>query len=112
MLRIIFMGTPDFATACLKKLVETGNDVIGVVTQPDKAMGRGMKMGFSDVKKYALEKELPIFQPTTLKDSQVRMRDCPWFASSTVQRCFSYTEGGNERRQGNGCYNNVHGQRS
>lgn len=68
MLRILFMGTPDFATACLKKLVETGNNVIGVVTQPDKAMGRGMKTGFSDVKKYALEKELPVFQPTTLKD--------------------------------------------
>lgn len=63
------MGTPDFATACLKKLVETGNNVIGVVTQPDKAMGRGMKTGFSDVKKYALEQNLPIYQPTTLKDN-------------------------------------------
>ena len=69
MLRILFMGTPDFATACLKKLVETGNNIVGVVTQPDKAMGRGMKTGFSDVKKYALEMNLPIFQPTTLKDN-------------------------------------------
>ncbi len=62
------MGTPDFATACLKKLVETNQNVIGVVTQPDKAMGRGMKTGFSDVKKYALTQNLPVYQPTTLKD--------------------------------------------
>ena len=68
MLRILFMGTPDFATVCLSKLVETNQNIVGVVTQPDKAMGRGMKTGFSDVKKYALQQNLPIFQPTTLKD--------------------------------------------
>ena len=71
MLKILFMGTPDFATACLKKLVENEYDVCGVFTKPDKQSGRGMKVSVSDVKKYALEKELDIFQPETLKDNAV-----------------------------------------
>ena len=71
MLKILFMGTPDFATACLKKLVENEYDVCGVFTKPDKQSGRGMKVSVSDVKKYALEKNLDIFQPETLKDNAV-----------------------------------------
>lgn len=62
------MGTPDFASVCLNAIIEAGFDVAGVVTQPDKKQGRGMKFAFSDVKKYALEKNLPIYQPETLKD--------------------------------------------
>ena len=61
------MGTPDFAADCLKELIEENRDVAAVITQPDKAMGRGMKTGYSAVKKYALECEKPVFQPETLK---------------------------------------------
>ena len=56
-LRIVFMGTPDFAVAGLKKLVESDYDVVGVITAPDKPAGRGRKIQESAVKKYALSKE-------------------------------------------------------
>ena len=65
------MGTPDFATACLKKLVENEYDVCGVFTKPDTQSGRGMRVSLSDVKKYALEKGLDIYQPETFKDGAV-----------------------------------------
>ncbi len=71
MLKILFMGTPDFATACLKKLVEEKYNVAGVITQPDKQQNRGMKLSISDVKRYALEKELAVYQPETLKDKAI-----------------------------------------
>ncbi len=74
------MGTPDFATECLMALVENGRDVAAVITQPDKARGRGMNLGYSDVKKYAIEKNLQIFQPQTLRDgaiSQLLEEICP-----------------------------------
>ena len=72
MLKILFMGTPDFAESCLKALVENGQNVAGVITQPDKQNGRGMKVQFCDVKKYALEKELAVYQPETLKDGAIK----------------------------------------
>ena len=71
MLKILFMGTPDFAARCLERLVDEGRNVVGVITQPDKAKGRGMKTAFSDVKKYALEKKLTVYQPQTLKDGAI-----------------------------------------
>mgnify|MGYP000316135769 CR=1 FL=1 len=67
-MNILFMGTPDFATASLAALLSAGKHVCAVVTQPDKARGRGMKVTFSDVKKYAIEKGLPVLQPETLKN--------------------------------------------
>ncbi len=67
-LRIVFMGTPEFAVASLKMLVENGYRIVGVITAPDKPAGRGMKTQESAVKKYALEKGLPILQPEKLKD--------------------------------------------
>ena len=67
-MRIVFMGTPDFAAASLKKLIDERFDVIGVFTQPDKARGRGMSVTFSPVKALALEAGLPVFQPETLRD--------------------------------------------
>ncbi|MBO4949968.1 MAG: methionyl-tRNA formyltransferase [Clostridia bacterium] len=72
MLKILFMGTPDFAEACLKALVENGQNVVGVISQPDKQKGRGMKVQYCDVKRYALEKELPVYQPETLKDEAIK----------------------------------------
>jgi methionyl-tRNA formyltransferase len=67
-LRIVFMGTPDFAVATLKTLVEHKYDVVGVITAPDKPAGRGRKLNESSVKKYALSQNLKVLQPTNLKD--------------------------------------------
>ena len=67
-MRIVFMGTPDFAEASLRKLLDEHFDVVGVFTQPDKPRGRGMEMSFSPVKTLALEHGLPVFQPTKMRD--------------------------------------------
>ena len=68
-MRILFMGTPDFAGESLKCLYEANYDIIGVVTNQDKPKGRGMKMVFSPVKEYAIEKNLPIYQPEKVKNN-------------------------------------------
>ena len=67
-MKILFMGTPDFAVFSLKALVEAGEEVIGVVTQPDKPKGRGYTLTPPPVKVYATEQRLPVWQPTTLRD--------------------------------------------
>lgn len=67
-LRIVFMGTPDFAVASLKSLVENGYNVVGVITAPDKPAGRGKKIHESAVKKYAVENKLKVLQPEKLKN--------------------------------------------
>jgi methionyl-tRNA formyltransferase len=69
-LRIIFMGTPEFAVASLSKLVDEGCHIVGVITAPDKPAGRGMELQQSAAKKYALEKGLTVLQPEKLKDPQ------------------------------------------
>lgn len=69
-MRILFMGTPDFAVASLKRLVEDGHDVCGVFTQPDKPKNRGHKMAFSPVKEYALTVGLPVYQPMKMRDGE------------------------------------------
>ena len=71
MLKILFMGTPDFAEMCLRTLVENGQKVVGVISQPDKQKGRGMKVQYCDVKRYALENNLEVYQPETLKDGAI-----------------------------------------
>src|ERR1700712_1774860 len=65
---IIFMGTPEFAVASLRALVENGLRVVSVVTAPDKPAGRGLQLTESAVKKYAKEKNIPVLQPVKLKD--------------------------------------------
>ena len=67
-MRIVFMGTPDFAAASLKKLLDEGFEVVGVFTQPDKPRGRGMELSFSPVKELALQAGLPVFQPEKMRD--------------------------------------------
>src|SRR4028118_1178231 len=67
-LRIVFMGTPDFAVASLRALVEAGFYIVGVITSPDKPAGRGLKITESAVKKYAVEKGSRILQPEKLKN--------------------------------------------
>lgn len=69
-LRIVFMGTPEFAVSSLDALVKAGFNIVGVITAPDKPAGRGMKINESPVKKYALEHQLKILQPEKLKSPE------------------------------------------
>src|ERR671927_1001432 len=69
-LKIVFMGTPEFAVASLDALVKAGCTIVGVITAPDKPAGRGMKLQESAVKKYAVERGLHILQPEKLKNPQ------------------------------------------
>lgn len=69
-LRIVFMGTPDFAVESLRKLVENGYNIVGVITAPDKPAGRGYKLQQSAVKEYAASQNLNVLQPVNLKDEQ------------------------------------------
>lgn len=68
-IRIVFMGTPDFATETLKKLVENRFNVVAAITAPDKQAGRGQKLQSSSVKQYAISQQIPVLQPTNLKDT-------------------------------------------
>lgn len=70
-MRILFMGTPEFAEVSLKALVEDKRDVVCVITQPDKPKGRGYEMAMPEVKIYAMEKNIPVYQPDTLKDEAI-----------------------------------------
>lgn len=69
-MRILFMGTPDFAVASLAALLERGHEVCGVFTQPDKPKNRGMKLQVSPVKEFALAHEIPVFQPVKMRDGE------------------------------------------
>ena len=69
-LRIVYMGTPEFAVEPLKRLVEEGYNVVGVVTMPDKPAGRGQHVQESPVKKYALSEDIPVLQPEKLRDEE------------------------------------------
>ena len=69
-LKIVFMGTPEFAVASLDALVNAGCNIVGVITAPDKPAGRGLKLQESAVKKYAVEKNLKVLQPEKLKNPQ------------------------------------------
>lgn len=69
-MRIVFMGTPDFAVSALEAIVEAGHEVCAVVTQPDKPKGRGKEVQFTPVKEYADKQGIPVFQPVKIKDSE------------------------------------------
>jgi methionyl-tRNA formyltransferase len=83
-MRIVFMGTPDFAAKSLERLYSDGHDIAGVFTQADKPRNRGMKLSFSPVKELALAHNTPVFQPVTLKDGIaagiIRELDCDLMA--------------------------------
>jgi len=68
--RIVYMGTPEFAVAPLDALIKSGYSVVGIVTVADKASGRGLKINESAVKKYAVEHNIPVLQPVSLKDPE------------------------------------------
>jgi methionyl-tRNA formyltransferase len=67
-MRVVFMGTPDIAATCLKKIIADGFEVVAVYTQPDRPKGRGMKLVQSPVKELALQQGLPVFQPESFRD--------------------------------------------
>lgn len=69
-MRIVFMGTPDFAAASLQALIRENFEVVGVFTQPDKARGRGMELSFSPVKELALAAKIPVYQPETMRSGE------------------------------------------
>ncbi|MDE5860570.1 MAG: methionyl-tRNA formyltransferase [Ruminococcus sp.] len=69
-MKIVFMGTPDFAVPCLRKLVESPHEVVAVFTQPDKPKGRGYKMIPTPVKSVAMEYDIPVYQPVSLRNGE------------------------------------------
>ena len=69
-MRVVFMGTPDIAATCLKRILADGFEVVGVYTQPDRPKGRGMKMIYSPVKEVALEHGIPVFQPENFRGEE------------------------------------------
>ena len=69
-MRVVFMGTPDIAATCLKKIIADGFEVVGVYTQPDRPKNRGMKLAFSPVKEVALANELPVYQPENFREDE------------------------------------------
>ena len=68
-MRVVFMGTPDIAATCLKKILADGFEVVGVYTQPDRPKGRGMKMVYSPVKEVAVAQGIPVFQPENFREN-------------------------------------------
>ena len=69
-MKTVFMGTPEFAVKSLDRLYNDGHNIAGVITQPDKPRNRGMKLSFSPVKELATKYELPVYQPTSLKNNE------------------------------------------
>lgn len=69
-MKIVFMGTPDFAVPCLVRLLDDGHGVAGVFTQPDKPKGRGYKLMPPPVKELALAHGLPVYQPAKMRDGE------------------------------------------
>ena len=69
-MRVVFMGTPDIAATCLKKIIADGFEVVGVYTQPDRPKNRGMKLAFSPVKEVALAEGIPVFQPENFREDK------------------------------------------
>jgi len=69
-LRVVFMGTPDIAATCLKRIIADGFEIVGVYTQPDRPKGRGMKMVASPVKEVALANGIPVFQPENFREEE------------------------------------------
>lgn len=87
-LRIVYMGTPDFAVESLRCLVEGGYNVVGVITMPDKPAGRGHKIQYSPVKQYAKEHRLPLLQPEKLKDETFLQALRAWKADIQIVVAF------------------------
>ncbi|HKR78467.1 MAG TPA: methionyl-tRNA formyltransferase, partial [Nitrospira sp.] len=77
-MRIVFMGTPEFAVPCLEALLKTEDTVVGIVTQPDRPKGRGQQLAPSPVKVIAQRQHLPLLQPTKMKDASFMAELSAW----------------------------------
>ena len=77
-MRIVFMGTPDFAIVSLEALYNNNQEILAVVTNPDKPKGRGMKMVASPVKEFALSKQIPVYQPERIRKDEEFIRQGHW----------------------------------
>ena len=87
-LRIIFMGTPEFAVGILDTIIKSNYEVVGVITAVDKPAGRGQKVKYSAVKEYAMAQNLNLLQPTNLKDevfSRIEKLECKSASSGCFQ---------------------------
>ncbi|MGL5331003.1 MAG: methionyl-tRNA formyltransferase [Peptostreptococcaceae bacterium] len=69
-MKIVFMGTPDIAVGCLQSIIDEKHEILGVVTQPDKPVGRGKKMGMPPVKELAIKHDIPVYQPIKARDEE------------------------------------------
>ena len=87
-LRIVYMGTPEFAVTSLKRLVEGGYNVVGVITAPDRPAGRGQKVRPSAVKEYAVSQNLPLLQPVKLQDPDFLTQLKSWSADLQIVVAF------------------------
>ena len=87
-LRVVFLGTPLFAATCLEQLLQSRHEVVGVVTAPDRPAGRGQSLRASDVKKVALQHNLPLAQPEKLKDEAFHAQLDAWNADLGVVVAF------------------------
>ena len=85
---VVFMGTPDFSVPVLKMLIEN-YEVVGVVAQPDKPVGRSGKLGISPVKQVALEYHIPIYQPVKIRKARYHRYLCLWTNYSKRSTRFS-----------------------
>ena len=117
-MRILFMGTPDFAAVSLKRLVEDGHELCGVFTQPDKPRNRN-KVTFSPVKEYALSHGLTVYQPTKLRDGTAlelvkslapELRERPCVPAAQIPGFCPYQLGHAQRRRGNRRFHHVYGR--
>ena len=87
-MKVVFMGTPDFAVSSLDAICQAGYNVVGVVTVPDRQTGRGLKVTYSPVKQYALDHQLPLLQPEKLRDEQFQATLRSWDADIFVVVAF------------------------
>lgn len=74
-IKVLFMGTPEFAKTSFEKLYESGYNIVGCYTNPDKPAGRGMKLKYSPVKEYAISKDIPVYQPVKVKNNEEVIND-------------------------------------
>ena len=111
-MKIIYMGTPDFAVEALEALASSRHEVTAVFTQPDKPKGRGKAMQFTPVKEVALRENIPVYQPKKVRDPEViqKIRElapdvhrtvwlhqCAWFTFTEISRSCSDPVGGDRR---------------
>lgn len=87
-MKVVFMGTPEFAVTVLDSIIKAGHEIVGVVTTPDKPAGRGQHLHYSDVKQYALAHDLPLLQPVKMKDEQFIQELTAWNADVFIVVAF------------------------